>query len=214
MRYTLKIVMLAAMLAMFTGCQTAYYATMETFGVEKRHLLRDNIEQAQKEQTEASEEFKDVLTRIKEIYGFDGGELEKAYTRLKSQYERCEDRSDDVKKRIADVEQIAKDLFSEWGKEIDQMSNADLKRKSRASLLQTQRRYDRLRDAMQTSEARLEPVLVQVQDYVLYLKHNLNAQAVGSLEQEVRDIEVEVESLIDEMNASIQEAETFLKDFE
>ena len=111
MRYTSRILLIAAAVMTITGCQTAYYATMETFGVEKRHLLRDNIEQAQKEQAQASEEFKDVLTRIKEIYGFDGGELEKAYTRLKSQYEQCEDRANDVKKRIANVEQIAKDLL-------------------------------------------------------------------------------------------------------
>ena len=215
MRYTSStIVVIAAVLSILTGCQSAYYATMEQFGIEKRHLLRDHIEKTQKEQTSASEEFKDVLTRIKEIYGFDGGELEKAYTRLKSQHERCEDRAESIKTRIENVEQIAKDLFSEWSKEIEQISNADLKRKSRERLLQTQRRYARLRDAMQTSEARLEPVLTQVRDYTLYLKHNLNAQAIGALDQEVRDIEVEVESLIDDMNASIQEAETFLKDFE
>lgn len=47
-------------------------------GVEKRHLLRDNVAKAQGEQQQASEEFKDVLTRIKEMYGFDGGKLEKA----------------------------------------------------------------------------------------------------------------------------------------
>jgi len=214
MRDTTKMILVAAVFTMFTGCQAAYYATMEQFGIEKRHLLRDNIEKTQKEQTEASEEFKDVLTRIKEIYGFDGGELEKAYSRLKSQYERCEDRTESVKTRIDTVEEIANDLFTEWSKEIEQISNADLKRKSRESLLQTQRRYDRLRDAMQTSEARLEPVLTQVRDYVLYLKHNLNAQAIGALDQEVRDIEIEVESLIDDMNASIREAETFLNDFE
>ena len=40
-----------------TGCQTAYYATWEKLGKEKRHLLRDNVQKASKEQEEASEQF-------------------------------------------------------------------------------------------------------------------------------------------------------------
>lgn len=209
-----SMMMLAALLVILTGCQSAYYATMEQFGIEKRHLLRDNVAKAQGEQQQASEEFKDVLTRIKEMYGFDGGKLEKAYKGLKSQYETCEDRAETVRNRIADVEEIAADLFKEWDEEINQMANAELKAKSRNSLLQTKRRYERLAETMRGAEARLEPVLAQVRDYVLYLKHHLNAQAIGALNKEADSIEIEVGSLIEEMNASIREAETFLKDFE
>ena len=48
----------------------------------------------------------------------------------------------------------------------------------------------------------------------LYLKHNLNAQAVGALKQEVGQIESEVETLIKDIGNSIQEADSFLKNFE
>jgi paraquat-inducible protein B len=196
------------------GCRTAYYGTMEKFGIEKRHLLRDNVQKAQKEQQEASEEFKDVLTRIKELYGFDGGDLEKAYRKLKGDYEDCESRSDAVKRRIKNVEQIASDLFNEWEQEINEMNNQTLRQKSYESLHTTRQRYARLHDVMVRAESKLDPVLVQVRDYVLYLKHNLNAQAVGALRQEVDSIEIEVEALIRDMQRSIQEAETFLADFE
>jgi hypothetical protein len=46
---------------------------------------------------------------------------------------------------------------------------------------------------------------------VLYLKHNLNAQAVSSLKKEVADIEAEVSSLIADMKRSIKEADAFVK---
>ena len=195
------------------GCQTAYYAAWEQVGKEKRHLLRDNVEKAGKEQQETSEQFKDVLTQIQALYGFDGGDLEKAYRRLKTDYEDCEKRADDVRERIAKVEQIAKDLFREWKQELEQISNPDLKAKSRKSLYVTQRRYSQLEQAMRKAERRMDPVLQKVRDYVLYLKHNLNAQAVGALKQEVGQIEVEVDSLITDLNTSIQETEAFLKDF-
>jgi len=45
---------------------------------------------------------------------------------------------------------------------------------------------------------------------VVYLKHNLNAQAISSLKSEVVDIEAEVGSLITEMKHSINEAESFI----
>ena len=56
----------------------------------------------------------------------------------------------------------------------------------------------------------MEPVLVQMKDYVLYLKHNLNAQAIGSLKDETFRIEAEISQLIAEMNRSIEETEQFI----
>ena len=199
---------------MVSGCRSAYYSTMERFGVEKRHLLKENVQKAQKDQQQTSEEFKDVLTRIKEIYGFDGGDLEKAYKKLKNDYDDCEKRADVVRTRITNVEQIAADLFKEWEQEINQISNAEFRRNSAASLQDTKQRYARLYDVMVQAESRLNPVLRQVNDYVLYLKHSLNAQAIGALRNEVDSIEVEVEALIRYMQRSIQEADAFLADFE
>ncbi|PIE29217.1 DNA repair protein [candidate division KSB3 bacterium] len=205
---------ISACVLLFSGCQTAYYAAWETLGQEKRHLLRSNVEKAGKEQQEASEQFQETLTRIQEIYGFDGGELEKAYRRLKSDYERSVDRADDVRHRIKRVEQIAADLFAEWDREIQQIGNSSMQAGSREALYKTKSRYSVMYRAMQRAERRMDPVLKQMNDYLLYLKHNLNAQAIGALEQEAVQIGLEVDALIQEMNESIREAETFLKDFE
>ena len=201
-------------LSFFVGCQSTYYAVWEQFGKEKRHLLKDQVEKARSDQEEASEQFEDVLTRIKEMYGFEGGDLEEFYNKLKSDYEECERRADIVTTRIDKVEQIAADLFVEWEKEIEDISNSKLRSQSKKSLALTKRRYARLRVAMREAESSMEPVLTHLNDYVLYLKHNLNAQAVGALKEEVGDIEKEVDGLIKDMSKSIREAEAFLKTFE
>ena len=196
------------------GCQTTYYTVWEKLGKEKRHLLKDQVEKAQSEQQEASEQFKDVLSRIKEIYGFDGGELEAFYEKLKSDYEESEYRADAVRSRIKKVEQIATDLFAEWETEINEISNTQLKSKSKAALKDTKKRYARLRLAMSKAEKSMDPVLRGLNDYVLYLKHNLNAKAVGALRKEVDDIEIEVERLVQDMTQSVSEADRFLKSFD
>lgn len=213
-RRSLHIVLAAILgIAVLSGCQTAYYAVWEKLGKEKRHLLRDNVEAASKEQVKASESFKDVLTRMKEMYGFEGGDLEKVYDRLRSDYEDSEARANDVHKRVATVEQIAADLFREWKSEINEMKNQKLKAQSTRSLGEAKKQYARLHDAMVRAESRMDPVLAQLKDNVLYLKHNLNAQAVGALKKEAGSIQIEIDRLIKDMQASIAEADHFLKTF-
>lgn len=206
--------LIAAVLLVSSGCQTAYYSVWETLGKEKRHLLKEEVQKATAEQEQATQQFKDVLTRMKEMYGFKGGDLEQFYNKLKSDYEESEERAEAVRKRIDNVEQIAADLFKEWEKEIGEISNPNLKAKSSASLRSTKERYVRLHKAMNRAEESMDPVLKKLKDYVLYLKHNLNAQAVGALKQEVGDIETEVKKLIGDMGKSIKEAEEFLSTFE
>jgi predicted nucleic acid-binding Zn-ribbon protein len=116
-----------------------------------------------------------VLTRVKEIYGFTGGDLDAFYNRLRDDYEACRNRAESVSKRIGQVEQIAADLFKEWENEINEMSNRKLQASSRQSLSDNKNRYARLRDAMIKAKSKMTPVLRHLKDYVLYLKHNLNA---------------------------------------
>ncbi len=216
MRTYLRCALFTALLIslIFCGCQTTYYAMWEKLGKEKRHLLKDEVADAQSEQKKASEEFKDVLTRVKEIYGLEGGDLEKIYGKLRDDYESCEERADDVRERIDSVEEIAEDLFKEWEKEINEIGNQKFKSKSKESLRDTKVRYARLHDVMTKASKKMDPVLKNLKDYVLYLKHNLNARAVGALKQEMGNIEIAVESLIRDINESVREAEEFLKNFE
>src|SRR5688572_33244277 len=103
-------------LAIFTlfavGCRTTYYATMEKFGVHKRDILKENVQEARDEQQKAAEQFKDALTRLRELYNIQGGDLEKTYDRLKADFDRSESRATAVRERISKVETVAKDRKS------------------------------------------------------------------------------------------------------
>jgi hypothetical protein len=56
----------------------------------------------------------------------------------------------------------------------------------------------------------MPPVLSAMKDQVLFLKHNLNAQAVASIQGTAEGIRRDIESLIKEMQASIDEANAFI----
>ena len=64
---------------------------------------------------------------------------------------------------------------------------------------------------MKRAERKLDPVLNAFRDRVLFLKHNLNAQAIASLRTNRKAIESDIAALVGDMNRSIAEADRFIK---
>ncbi|MBI5435126.1 MAG: DUF2959 domain-containing protein [Planctomycetes bacterium] len=197
-------------LVVSAGCQSAYYGVMEKFGVEKRDILVDRVEEGRDAQKDAKQQFQSALDAFKSVTDFDGGELEEQYEHLKSEYDDTSDRVDDVGDKLESIESVATDLFAEWKAEIDQISSADLEAQSRKLLADTKKRYGDLMAAMKKAEAKMQPVLVAFNDRVLFLKHNLNAQAIASLSNQVGEIDGKVQELVRDMEASIAEADAFI----
>ena len=195
---------------LLTSCSSAYYRALETVGIEKRDILVDRVEEARDSQTDAKEQFTSALDRYRSVVNVDGGDLEQIYDRLATEFERSEARAQAVGDRVAAVESVAEDLFAEWEDEIGQYSDADLRRQSQRLLTDTRADYRRLIAAMRRADAAMEPVLTLFRDQVLYLRHNLNARAIGSSETELADIERATARLIQEMERSIAEASRFI----
>jgi hypothetical protein len=168
------------------------------------------VEDSRKAQSEAEEQFQTAYDRFKEVTQYDGGDLEKVYKRLSCELERSEERALEVRERIASVNVVAGDLFKEWERELGEISNSDLRRQSADRLQSTESRYQTMYSAMRRAESKMDPVLQAFRDQVLYLKHNLNAAAIASLESTVTSIESDVEALINELRRSIREADEFL----
>ena len=199
-----------AMGLVLCGCRSAYYATMEKFGVYKRDLLKKSVTAARDDQKAASEQFKDALTRLKELYNYQGGDLEKTYNELSRQYDRSTAKANAVHKRISEMETVAKDLFAEWEKEIGEISSEKLRDSSKDKLRETKSRYDELHTALKRAEQSMDPVLVRFHDQVLFVKHNLNAAAIASLKGETLDIQNDISKLLQDMNAAISKADSFI----
>ena len=193
------------------GCSSAYYGTLEKFGYAKREVLVDRVEKAQESQTEAKEQFASALERFLAVTKADGGELQRTYDALNADFKRSEARAAEVRDRIDSVEDVAEELFSEWKRELEQYTNATLRRESQRQLDATRRNYDNLLKLMHRAAERMEPVLSTFRDQVLFLKHNLNAQAIASLGSTHRELEADISRLVADMEASIREAEDFIK---
>jgi len=207
---------LAAMLVMFSlfGCQAVYFDAMERLGIAKREILVDRVEDARDAQTQAQQQFKSALDELSSLINFDGGDVQQAYDSLSDQYDSSQDAADLVSQRIDDIESVANALFEEWQDEIEQYTSATYKRTSTQQLRKTKNSYQELLRSMRRAESKMQPVLSSLKDNVLYLKHNLNARAIGAISLEFQGLKVEIQSLMNEVNKSINESNKFIAELD
>ncbi|NRF32428.1 DUF2959 domain-containing protein [Vibrio coralliilyticus] len=205
--------LLALMLSIFTltGCQSAYYSAMEQVGYHKRDIMVDRVEDAKQSQQDAQQKFTSALEALSALTQFDGGELETVYNQINDKYQDSEKAAQEVSDRIAAIEDVSDALFAEWQSELDLYTSTKLKRASEQKLKETQRSYNTMLSAMKRAEDKMTPVLNTLRDNTLYLKHNLNASAIGSLQGEFANLEQDIQYAIKDMNAAIAESDKFLQ---
>jgi len=194
------------------ACSTVYYETMEQFGVHKRDILVERVEEARDSQEAAKEQFSSALDQFTTLLNFDGGDIQDAYESLNGEFEESESRAEAVSDRIRAVENVSADLFDEWEDELELYTNQSLRNSSAETLRQTRVRYEQLVASMHAAESKMTPVVNAFRDQVLFLKHNLNSRAIASLRTELSTIEGDISALIVDMENSISESNRFLSE--
>ncbi len=207
-------VLVLMLLSTGIGCRAAYYHSMEMIGRDKRQLLANGVAAVRDSQQEAARQFESALEQFTAFTGYRGGELEAMYERLDDAFQESEDRAASVRRQIENVERVSEDLFAEWERELDLYNDQRLRAASEQKLADTRLLYADLLETMHRTERRMQPVLDTFRDQVLFLKHNLNAQAVASLEGNSETLRRDVDLLIEQMETSIAAAERFIRHIE
>ena len=185
--------------------------SLDTFIQEPRDLLVSRVEAAKNVQSDTAEEFKSALEEFKSVTNFSGGDIEAKYNSLNKTFERCEEAAEKVTNRVNRVEGAANKLLAEWRDELEDYHDATIRRNAEKQFDQTRQQAEQLLSALRVVERKTEPVLGAFRDQVLFLKHNLNMQAISSLQQTTTEIQQDVTALISEMEAAIVQAEQFIK---
>ena len=195
---------------LLAGCSSTYYSAMEKVGVHKRDILVDRVGEARDSQEAAQVQFKSALEQFGSVVTLKDTDLKKAYEKLDKEYQKCVTAADDVSIRIDKIENVSDALFDEWEDELKEYENKELRASSKKQLQQTQTRYKKMLSTMKTAEKSMAPVLRTFHDNVLFLKHNLNAQAIGSLQSEFNSLEKDIDGLIQKMNTAIEHSNSFI----
>jgi len=197
---------------LLSSCSEMYYGAMEKFGYSKRDILVDRVEETQEAQSEAQEEFKSALEKFFSVVKVENSNLKETYLTLNSEYEACLAAAEAVAHRIENVESVSRDLFCEWSKELDMYQNQSLQLSSKQRLQDAWGKYNEMLSSMHQANESMTAVLFTFRDNVLFLKHNLNAQAIGALKNEFSVLKIEIDRLVLRMNSSIEKSNTFIEE--
>jgi hypothetical protein len=195
---------------LLTGCSSVYYGAMEKVGIPKRKILVDRVGAAREAQQDAKVQFSSALTQFLAVSKVPATELQATYEKLDAEFKRSESRAKDVRDRIEAIDSVARALFDEWGAELGQYKSATLRAQSDRQLTATRNRYAALMRVMEQAAAGMNPVIDAFRDQVLFLKHNLNAQAVSALSGSTRELQQDISRLVADMEKSIKEADAFI----
>ncbi len=188
-----------------------YYQSRESLlGHHKRDIVVIQVEQTCNSLINTRDQFEDALEQFKSIVKVTETSLEQRYKLLQRQYDFCKSKSEDVSHRISVIEEVSGSLFKEWEDELEHYSSRSLRSKSRQQLKISKQQYTRLIRTLRKAESRIHPVLSAFKDQVLFLKHNLNAQAIAALQHEFIEIGIDISQLIKVMEITINEASQFV----
>jgi tetratricopeptide (TPR) repeat protein len=190
--------------------RNVYYSARESIGDHKRAIVVAQVEQACVSLQDTRDEFQDALERFKSLVSVSETTLDHKYNLLNRQYQFCRAKSEAVSDRIRAIEDVSEALFIEWERELDEYTNRSLRNLSRQQLKAAKQNYGRLIKSMRRAESKIQPVLLAFKDQVLYLKHNLNAQAIAALRHEFIEIGIDISQLIHAMEQTIAEANQFV----
>lgn len=193
-----------------SACTSVYYKTMAKLGKEKRDILVQRVKDSKKDQEQTKQQIQTTMEQFQQLTGFQGGDLEKNYKKLNDEYERAAGQANKLHDRIQSIDQVSNDLFTEWQKEINEMGSAQLKARSTALLKDAKDRQGVYMKAMRKTEDQMTPVLGAFRDQVLFLKHNLNARAIGSLKGTSTKINADVTTLTKSIDSSMAEADRLI----
>jgi hypothetical protein len=194
----------------FTGCSSVYYDAMEKVGIPKRKILVDRVGDAREAQQDAKVQFSSALAQFLAVTRVPVTELQVTYDKLDAEFKRSEARAQEVRDRIAAIDDVAQALFGEWSRELAQYKSASLRAQSERQFAATKQRYAGLMRVMDQAASGMNPVIDAFRDQVLFLKHNLNAQAVSALSGSSRELQQDITRLVADMERSIREADAFI----
>jgi predicted nucleic acid-binding Zn-ribbon protein len=201
------------------------YLIRDVAGQEKHDIFSLAMGKANAQQVRTKEEFSDALQELQ--HSLKAGEgnqsttpedaknpdspVERYYNQVSSKYHESENAVNDFRARIQELNDQSKALFTEWEKEAGTMpSNSDIRSRSLRDLEESKAKYDAVYKDLERSLQKAEITLKSFRDYTYALKHLVNAETIGKVDGEYRQLSSDIEDLIRQMDSSIKSTREYL----
>lgn len=192
------------------GCAQSFYPSVHAFKQDKRAKVIDKIRSAKNSEVSAKKQFSATIKTLSSVDVSRDKKSNKVKRQLEADLNKCGQKATSFIKRIATVENATKEFLRDWEDELDLFSNEKLRRASELKLEKTRQQCEEVVHLMKSAGGKIEPAIIALSDYLLFLKHNLSSYTATSLEEEMSVAVNKTNEVIATMDASIVVAEKFI----
>jgi hypothetical protein len=193
------------------SCQAMYFSTMASFGVEKREILVERVEEAHDALKVAKVRFDNSLATFRDVVRGEQSTLQTNYERFADAYDRTESAAEDLHDTVESFHEVAVLMFEEWKRDSGEILDNELRRSSLENHSKAMARYERTLRAFRRVEAKMDPMLTRFRDHVLFLKLNLHPQALGTLRESEESILEAMNDLGRAMDNALTDGAAFIE---
>jgi len=184
-----KTVTITALALVFAASAYAQQGHKETDRLIKK------AESMQKDLETATAQVHKTMDYYNNIMKGGDADTRKLYKDLTKAIEDSGKRAANVSKRVEEMEAEAHLFFGEWTQSLQEITSADLKKRSQDRLNQTRVHFGEILSAGRRAGAVFGPFIGSLKDQVVYLGYDLNASAVASLSEDAKKLNAQADEL-------------------
>jgi ElaB/YqjD/DUF883 family membrane-anchored ribosome-binding protein len=156
---------------------------------------------------QAIAETKMQLQKTMDVYNTlmssDAKNMKSNYKKLQSEMESTEKKRGDIKLRADEMNAEATTLFKSWADSSAGIENADLRKRSEDRLAKTKASFAEIGSLGQKASELYGPFMKTLGDQVTYLGHDLNEQAIHSLQGDAAKVNQRAQELMKSIDDTI-----------
>jgi len=164
------------------------------------------------ETVKAISETKLQIGKTLDVYnslGDEGKDRRKLYKNLMKEMDNCDKRVEGVRKRTAEMNGAASMYFEERGKSLESIGSEDLRARGQARLEESKAEYAQILELGRAAGGDYQGFMAKLRDQVLFLGHDLNPDALASLDEDVKKQNTAASDLFAKIDGTITAFNTY-----
>lgn len=192
---------------------SACSSTHQSVGIESVDGLATRVERVHLE-TELSKEavYRSIIC-MSELFRpqFDGDPSE-VFEAFVTSTEECQKRANTLRGHIVPMRNSADDVFANRATNVEAIASESMRARAQARLDSAEGRYQRVEDAANNAQTKLDALIVRLRDMALFLGHDFNEEAVESVRQDAFSIRDEARALSIVLDRCMDAAAIYVRD--
>ncbi len=200
----------AVLPARTAGAQITQIFGSDPEGLKRTDSLIKKAEELVKESVSARGQIGKTLDTYNAVFAEDVTDVRKAYKGVESEMGKSEKKRDEVRKKLDEMTVEAEAYFTGWSESLQQIGNADLRKRSETRMAETRGHFDGVLDSVRVARDAYEPFMTSLKDQWTYLGHDLNPSGISSLKPDAKKLNDQAKDLFEKIDSAMKKANEYI----